>query len=61
MIDPQTYDGLRHAIPFTVGEDFSAKWSAYTADGFTCAIIGNHIHVMKLMPGEEIPPKVVWH
>lgn len=61
VIKPETYDGRRHAIPFTPGSDFTEKWQAYREDGFMCAIIENHIHVVKVMPGSEIPQDVVWH
>lgn len=61
-IDPSTYDGKRHAIPFTVGDDFVAKWSAYRGDGFTCSVIGEHIHVIKCMGNSQgIPSDIVWH
>lgn len=61
IIDPTTYDGRRHAIPFTRGADFVAKREAYIADGFMVAIADGYLHVAKLMPGEEIPREVVWH
>lgn len=61
QIDPALYDGQLHAIPCEVGEDFTAKWSALRADGFTCAIYPDHIRAVKLMAGDPIPSKVVWH
>ena len=61
MIDPSTYDGRRHAIPFEVGNDFVSKYEAYLNDGFTVAIVGKHLHVVKLSPGDDIPREIVRH
>jgi hypothetical protein len=48
------YDGLVHVIPFEIGADFSAKYDAYRADGFSVSIHGEGcIHAFKAMPGDS--------
>lgn len=55
QIPPALYDGLMHRVPFTIGADFSAKYDALRADGFTFSIRDNEILACKIMCGEPLP------
>lgn len=54
-IPAKHYDGRRHVVPFTVGDDFASKLAAYKADGFTYALFGQTLHVCKIMFGDDLP------
>ena len=49
------YDGLMHRVPYEVGADFSAKYDALRADGFTVALGHTEILACKIMCGEPLP------
>lgn len=46
------YDGLIHTVPFSIGNDFIAKYDAYRDDGFAVQTLEGRIRVFKAMPGE---------
>ncbi len=49
IIDPATYDGKIHEIPFEIGEDFTVKQQAYSGDGFFWKIGDGVLYVQKCM------------
>jgi len=55
QIPRSLYDGLMHRVPYTVGADFSAKYDALRADGFTVAIGNGEILACKVMCGDPLP------
>lgn len=57
-IPDRLYDGLLHTVPFDVGDDFSDKWGALRADGFTVALGNRAILAFKPAPDSfgAIPP-----
>lgn len=55
QIPANIYDGLMHRVPFKVGADFTAKWDALRADGFTVGVRGDAIFACKIMSGEPLP------
>lgn len=55
-IDPSHFDNEMHKVKFTVGADFTKKWDAYRADGFTVALGGEDFFLAcKLLPHQPIP------
>lgn len=55
QIPSSFYDGLMHRLPFTVGDDFAAKYQALREDGFTVAIRETEILACKIVCGEPLP------
>ena len=55
QIPAKLYDGMMHRVTFTKGPDFTAKWDALRADGFTVAITETAILACKIMEGEPLP------